>query len=331
MMAGKVAASQFTGAFAKLNSSTDITATRADIIRSLLTVGYPSPKKAIRKVGLWRTRMLSAMAYGYLDRKLRTTEYFRNLEQTEKVGVSFLLGQAFTHWFAQDRMGIEFLEHVAGFKSITWGTSSATVSPKTGASTPSPKSRPDFIGMKKAEKHVFESKGRIRRPAQSAIAKALGQVSALRSINGTQPATRCATFFMLKASGAEGRVVDPEGDAAGVELKFDEWEMITTAYAFFLDGENSDLLDPAGEGFVGREIDNGVLFAIDKKVLSAAAGQEPASPSERQQRLDEVFGILTHRASYYRERRTEEVSPGPDGILLIDRRPGGIRPRHKKV
>ncbi|WP_229161434.1 hypothetical protein [Bradyrhizobium brasilense] len=106
--------------------------------------------------------------------------------------------------------------------------------------------------------------------------------------------------------------------------------MITNAYAFFLDGENSDLPDTAGEGFVGREIDNGVFFAIDKKVLSAAAGQEPASPSERQQRLDEVFGILAHRASYYRERRTEEVSLGADGMLLIDRRPGGIRPAAEK-
>jgi hypothetical protein len=115
------------------------------------------------------------------------------------------------------------------------------------------------------------------------------------------------------------------------ELKFDEWEMITKAYAFFLDGENSDVPDAAGGGFVGREIDNGVFFAIDKKVLSAAAGQEPASPSERQQRLDEIFGILAHRASYYRERHTEEVSPGPDGMLLIDRRLGGIRPRRKKV
>ncbi|WP_229161432.1 hypothetical protein [Bradyrhizobium brasilense] len=215
-MAGKVEVSQFTGAFATLNGSTDITATRPDIIRSLLTVGYPSPKAALRKVGPWRIRMLSAMAYGYLDRALRTTAYFRNLEQTEKSGVSFLLGQAFTHWFAQDRMDVEFLLHVAGFQSTTWGTSTSSASPKTGASPPSPKSRPDFIGLKKAEKHVFESKGRIRRPAQSAVAKALGQVSALRSINGTQPATRCATFFMLKASGAEGRVVDPEGDAAGV-------------------------------------------------------------------------------------------------------------------
>jgi hypothetical protein len=46
-MAGKVEVSQFTGAFAKLNGSTDITATRADIIRSLLTEGYLSRKKAM--------------------------------------------------------------------------------------------------------------------------------------------------------------------------------------------------------------------------------------------------------------------------------------------
>ena len=72
--------------------------------------------------------MLSAMAYGYLDRALRTTACFRNLEQTEKVGVSFLLGQAFTHWFAQDRMDIKYLLHVAGLKSTAWGTSSAAVS-----------------------------------------------------------------------------------------------------------------------------------------------------------------------------------------------------------
>jgi hypothetical protein len=145
-MAGQVEASNFTGAFAALNGSKDITATRADIIRSLLTVGYPSRKKALRKVGPWRVRMLSAMAYGYLDRALTTTQYFRNLEQTEKVGVSFLLGEAFTHWFAQDRMGVEFLVHVAGLNSTVWGASSAAVTPKTGASPPSPKGLPaDFV------------------------------------------------------------------------------------------------------------------------------------------------------------------------------------------
>jgi hypothetical protein len=113
-VAGNVDGSDFTGRLAALNGLSPITATRSDIIRSLLEVGYQSRKKAIRKVGPWRARMLVAMANGYLDSSLNTTQYFRNLEQTEKVGVSFLFGEAFTHWFAQERMDVEFLVHVAG-------------------------------------------------------------------------------------------------------------------------------------------------------------------------------------------------------------------------
>ena len=110
--------------------------------------------------------MLVAMASGYLDSTLRTTPYFRNLEQTEKVGVSFLLGEAFTHWYAQSRMNIEFLVHVAGLSTCAWVTPAAPMVPKAGASAPLLKSRPDFIGIRRREWHVFESKGRLDRRAQ---------------------------------------------------------------------------------------------------------------------------------------------------------------------
>jgi hypothetical protein len=153
--------------------------------------------------------MLVAMASGYLDPSLRTTPYFRNLEQTEKVGVSFLMGEAFTHWYAQSRMNIEFLVHVAGLTTCTWVTPTKPMVPKPGASAPLAKSRPDFIGIRRRERHVFESKGRIRSPSSTVVAKALGQVSALHSTNGRTPTTRCASFFMLKASGAEGRMIRP--------------------------------------------------------------------------------------------------------------------------
>ncbi|TIV42537.1 MAG: hypothetical protein E5V96_22850, partial [Mesorhizobium sp.] len=53
--------------FKKLNGTVALTATRADIIRSLLTVGYPSRRAAVRVVGRWRERMLVAMATGNLD------------------------------------------------------------------------------------------------------------------------------------------------------------------------------------------------------------------------------------------------------------------------
>ncbi len=186
-MAGFVESANFSGRFGTLNGVASLTASRPDIIRSLLTVGYPSRKAAVGVVGPWRERMLVAMATGYLGPSLSTTAYFRNLEQTEKVGVSFLLGEAFTHWYAQARMNIEYLVHVAGLATCNWVSPSSPVAPKVGAAAPLPKSRPDFIGIRRRERHVFESKGRIRRPSASTISKALGQVSALRSINERHP------------------------------------------------------------------------------------------------------------------------------------------------
>lgn len=62
---------------------------------------------------------------GYLDASLNTTAYFRSLEQSEKVGVSFLFGEAFTHWYAQSQMSVQYLVHVAGLASCRWGSPTA--------------------------------------------------------------------------------------------------------------------------------------------------------------------------------------------------------------
>jgi hypothetical protein len=319
-MAGFVESANFSGRFSALNGITPLTAARPDIIRSLLTVGYPSRKAAVRVVGVWRERMLVAMATGYLDRYLSTTPYFRNLEQTEKVGVSL---EAFTHWYAQYHMNIEYLVHVAGLTTCTWVAPSSWVPPKTGAASPSPKSRPDFIGVRRRERHVFESKGRIRAPSAGIIGKALGQVSALHSINGKRPTTRCASFFMLKAAGAEGKVLDPPGDTDGIGVVFDEWDALAKAYSFFLDGPTVNLFDQIGEGYVGREIENGVFFGIDKRILKVVT-ERPSTLSAREQRVAEIFAILAHEAVAYESRRDSTASPGRDGTLLVDRRePGG--------
>jgi hypothetical protein len=315
-----VEATKFTGRFSALNGIKTLSATRADIIRSLLTVGYPSRKVAVRVVGRWRERMLLAMATGYLDQNLRTTPYFRNLEQTEKVGVSFLLGEAFTHWYAERCMNMEYLVHVAGVADCKWVMRPKAVAPKAGAAPPSTKSRPDFIGIRRTERHVFESKGRQRKPSGSAEAKALGQVSALSSINGKKPTTRCATFFMLKATGAEGKVVDPSEEGARIGVVFDERDAMAKAYSFFLDGPTVSLADQIGPGYVGREIERDVFFGIDKKVLAAVA-ERPVSARARRARAEEIFSILSGRQQVYEARRSDNESPGRDGTLLVDRRP----------
>jgi hypothetical protein len=315
-----VDASRFTGRFTPLNGVKTLGATRADIVRSLLTVGYPSRKVAVKTVGRWRERMLSAMAKGYLTSNLGTTRYFRSLEQSEKAGVSFLFGEAFTHWYAQRYMNIEYLVHVAGVKDCTWVTPKKKLAPKAGAATPSPKSRPDFIGIRLNERHVFESKGRQRSPSLSAEAKALGQVSTLISVNGKKPTTRCATFFMLKRAGAAGRVIDPPEDGPRIGVVFDERDAIAKAYSFFLDGPTESLADQIGPGYVGREIEKDVFFGIDKKVLAAIV-ERPATARARRARVREIFSILEGQEQIYEGRRSPTESPGRDGTLLVDRRP----------
>ena len=47
-----------------------IGATQMDILRSMVTVGYPSMRRAILEVGPWRATMMVAMTLGYLDGNL---------------------------------------------------------------------------------------------------------------------------------------------------------------------------------------------------------------------------------------------------------------------
>jgi hypothetical protein len=52
------------------------------------------------------------LVQGYLDDGLSTTLYFRNLEQSEKVGVSFLLREAVAHWCALHHMQFQCVDFV---------------------------------------------------------------------------------------------------------------------------------------------------------------------------------------------------------------------------
>ncbi|WP_262529785.1 hypothetical protein [Agrobacterium tumefaciens] len=55
-MSVTVTSANFSGRFIMLNGTKTLPATHADIIRSLLTVGYPSRRAAVRTVGPWREK-----------------------------------------------------------------------------------------------------------------------------------------------------------------------------------------------------------------------------------------------------------------------------------
>lgn len=111
---------------------------KREFTKSLITVGYPSKRKARTTVGIWRARMLKNMVAGYLNDNLSLTNYFVNLEGSEKATVSFLFAQALTHWFAQNHMNIYYLVHVIGADE-SYDSSGAMVTLKRGSAAPQKK------------------------------------------------------------------------------------------------------------------------------------------------------------------------------------------------
>jgi hypothetical protein len=124
---------------------------------------------------------------------------------------------------------------------------------------------------------------------------------------------------MLKAGGAEGKVIDPVEEEAHVGVVFDEFDALAKAYSFFLERPTVDLPDEIGPGYVGREIEKDVLFGLDK-VIFKAVSERPTSRSRRA-RVRNIFALLSARQQVYEARRSANDSPGRDGTLLVDGRP----------
>lgn len=80
-----------------------------------------------------------------------------------------------------------------------------------------------------------------------------------------------------------------------------------------------DIDEWTDDGYVGREIEDGVYFGLDRKVFVAI--QERPDREQRRRRTTEIFAIIADRSQSYEGRRERNVSPGPDGTILIDRRP----------
>lgn len=322
-MPSNIHASGFPPSLAHLNSNVPMHATRLDLARSLLTVGYISRQAATREVGPWRAKLLLALVRGYLTPDLEITKYFRNLEQSEKAGISFLLGQAFTHWYAQEFMDMQYLVHVRHLKSYHLATTTAMVLPKPGAALAANGSRPDFIGFRPNEYHVFESKGRVRNPSAADQAKALGQVSRIDRINNSSPVTRCATFLVLREDGLRGRVLDPASDENATNIAFEDREALEAAYSNILAPYRAygleRLYDIEDELFIGWQIDDDFYVGVDRKVASAIENGMSSFSEPYGDEPESVLRLLADRRSLYRELRRSGVSVGADGIVLIDR------------
>lgn len=279
----------------------------------MLSVGYASRHSAISSVGPWRTVLLLSMIQGYLDAHLHTTRYFRNLEQSEKAAMSFLLGQAFTYWFAQTHMNIPYIVHVKG-AGHSWTPATRATVLKPGAGPFRPRARPDFIGQSLRQYHVFEAKGRSSKISAAVREGALAQVSMIGRINNLAPVTRVAACFSFQPNGVTGHLQDPAAEPKALDLKFDDVAATEKAYAFFLQPDVRDGATEKISGFLCVDLGDDLTYGIDKKVLGTL--DDLRSLVGAQRTAEPLLEFLAGRRSEFTERSTAEQSVGPDGIIL---------------
>lgn len=306
-----------------LNGSKPLTATKLEIERSLLMVGYPSAQAAIAMVGSWRATLLSALVEGYLTSQLRPSRYFLALEPSERLSTTFLLAQAFTHWAADAHLSVPILLHVTGATPV-WSLASMPGAGKTGAGPVKQKSRPDFIGIAPRGYHVFESKGRSlptsstsrsSTVASGCMKDALAQVSRIATVGGAAPKTRSAAVWVLRPTGLRGYITDPPRAHASYDLKFDLSRALMKYYRIALDAAAS-LDGREGAHFVRFPLSERRELVVDKKLLRLLRGLEKHVVAG-----DEVLALLERRARLYCRVRqlaakTSGLAFGLDGIGL---------------
>lgn len=290
-----------------LNSLTDLAIDLQDLTRAAMTVGYPSRNQAIAQAGPWRARALRHLVAGYVSPNLAPTNYFRNLETTEKAAMSFLLAEALTLLFAQKAMGLWYLVHVRG---CGFHLNGGTASPKPNAVMKSSDVRPDFIGRRAGEHHVFESKGRQRGLSVQQRIRALGQVSAISSINGVDPTTRVVAAFTFARAGIRGQIIDPEA-SADHDLEYDEVQAVRKYYGAFLGRRKRGHMREIGR-YACMDLGDGLVWGVDGKLpLLLDMLTEDEKDGDQM-----ILNHLTHSQEIYEGMNQHGLSVGRDGIVF---------------
>ncbi|HEU5068229.1 MAG TPA: hypothetical protein VFT61_08595 [Sphingomicrobium sp.] len=306
-----------------LNGVRPLSVTKLEIERSILMVGYPTARDSRAIGGPWRARLLSALVEGYLTPTLATTRYFRALEPSERVSMTFLLAQAFTHWVADTHMQVPILIHVSGTSNYSVA---ATTSPgKPGAGTQKNKSRPDFFGIAAGEFHVFESKGRSlpagpsgrsASVANALLPSALAQVSRVATVNGMVPKTRTAAAWIFRQSGSHGFVQDPPSTAIAYDVTFDVTEALLRYYRLILDA-SVDEMGVRGKLLIRVPLDEQRTLFVDRKLRELLHQLEQGDLSA-QQFLEVLAGRRENLERMRRlVRRSSLITMGLDGVGLM--------------
>ncbi|MGR9249961.1 hypothetical protein [Rhizobium leguminosarum] len=259
---------------------------------------------------------------------LALADYYFEIDNSENKNGAYYIGQGLTKLFAEQMLKAPVVMHAS---RSTWNSTTGSAQ-KAPAITVGRKEA-DLFAFGPDGVHVLESKGRSVRGGvgrltnstmNAAMTEALGQVSAIATINETPPASRNGCVWTLCTSGIRGDVQDPPGE--GLNASFSANDVLRSNYALFLDARPSQFRTDQIPGYSLLELPPsddsrlyvGVLTDILQQIRSSGGTVESVMSSATSARA--LFsrnpsveflgdGTLLYRAAREYRLRATQVPP----------------------
>jgi len=260
---------------AGIPSGGTLTFTSDDLAHALFTTGRaPGDQARHGSASLWEFIHRASLIPAYLrrtsTRAIHKSALAQDLDRSEKVGLSYALGQAMTAIYCRQQLGVDFLMHVDRYAT------------RQGVAFGLGRKRPDLFGTTSSGDWVVaEAKGRSNGMESGLPSQLAAQKSMIKSINGQKPAVAlgCVTSFPILYSGVWDRlhvdVVDPPQEPEAVDIAVDLNLFWRTYYEPFVlaagVGEAVDLPGYVISRFPGLGLQVGLRAAVHELVV----GNEP--------------------------------------------------------
>lgn len=230
---------------------------------------------------------------GHLIRSALATE----LDRSEKVNLSYSLGQAMAGVFAQQRLGVARLMHVDRYSAhhgVSFGPS---------------RERPDLFGVGRGGWVVVEAKGRSNRMESDLPAKVKAQASNVASIGGAAPWVACGVVAQFPPPGQTMQLyaLDPEPTEVALSWQVDPDRFIDAYYAPFLRALDVGRVQAQADASLEA------VDAVDLGAVGVRVGLHRGLADLLRERVGEDVAGLAREVDSVLEGLAEEEAIRPDG------------------
>ncbi|MBY3389216.1 hypothetical protein [Rhizobium laguerreae] len=300
-----------------LNGRNHLQCSKWKLFLAALSCGYDGFFKNFGSDWYRRVTHIRGNLTPFLDtrpgRVLALSNYYFDVDNSENKQAAYFIGQGLTKLFACQILNAPMVVHAS--RSI-W-------KPSVGLALKAPlltvgRKEADLFAFGPSGIHVLESKGRSVRHGvgrlsgsvmNSAMGEALGQVSAIQTVNGIAPISRSGCVWTLCTSGFRGDIQDPPG--AGWDATVAPTEALRSNYALFLEADQGRFRSDLVPGYSLIELpgseNSGLYVGIFTEILQAVSSGRVA--------IETVMSLASSQLT--RLSRTPAIEYLEDGTLIF--------------